>query len=58
MDGVGVKLVSDDYRICVGNEQPCMESLTRRHFRVNEVIANVRVSCIWLIIVYFNYYER
>ena len=29
-----------------------------RHFHANEVIVDVRVSCIWLIIVYFNYYER
>ena len=38
-----------------------MESLTitkwRRHFHANEVIVDVRVSCVWLIIVYFNHYE-
>ena len=62
MDGAGVQPVSDDYRICMESEQPCMESLTitkwRCHFRANKVIADVRVSCICLTMVYFNYYER
>ena len=39
-----------------------MESLTttkwQSHFLANEVIVDARVSCIWLIIVYFNFYER
>ena len=62
MHGAGVYPVADEYGIGVGSEQSCEESLAitkwRRHFRTYEMISDVRVSCVWLMVAYFNHYEH